>query len=673
MMKKGKWICYRGDFDIYLAEKVNVRRFQRDQRITPSWRVDSPWHNIRFYREFELKNPSVLHFFWEGEISIYFYELDRYVYEFDGHLELPAGLYKMQVWIYNPTGLPCLRIDGDELCSDKNFRAAYDQNEMLPCSEIECGDMTPNTYCLPRRKIFPVTVNETEKGKIYDLGKIRMCFVRFKAGENKKFRCYFGEILSEALSDEFCEQVEFFELKGHAYEMPVSKAFRYMRVCTEGDFTLTFWEEYDPKPQVLSFESSDKRLQHILSVAKYTFAVCSREFHLDGVKRDRWLWGGDLYQAFRMEYYIGADFAKIRRGIVAIMGKEPVCRFMNRIMDYTLYILAAISEYYLHTGDEAFLFEVYPMMRAHMEFVLNRTNGCGFLDKRPFDWVFVDWGKIDTDGELSFEQILLWNALRSCAEVARLAGKAEDHIRYAARAEELKRSINEIFWDGDRGVYRHSRKDGHVGECVTAYANIFAVLYGFAEKEKREKIGRALLYDESIPRLNTPYMQCYRLSCLAELGQVKQVDEQIRAYWGGMLDQGATTFWETYLPGETEEDSASMYGRPFGRSHCHIWGSGALYLVPRYYYGIRYDFGPLEKFEIKPVLSLIEGHTLTCALRYGSVCVSYCDSVLEIYSDKMDGSLILGEDSYAIRKGKKFRLQIAEGDRILKKIVDYAR
>ena len=50
----GKWICYKGDWEIYLAEKVQTRRFQRDFPIAPFWRVDSPYHNVRFTHTFTL-------------------------------------------------------------------------------------------------------------------------------------------------------------------------------------------------------------------------------------------------------------------------------------------------------------------------------------------------------------------------------------------------------------------------------------------------------------------------------------------------------------------------------------------------------------------------------------------------------------------------------------------
>ena len=42
------------------------------------------------------------------------------------------------------------------------------------------------------------------------------------------------------------------------------------------------------------------------------------------------------------------------------------------------------------------------------------------------------------------------------------------------------------------------------------------------------------------------------------------------SYWGGMLKEGATSFWEKYNPEETGIRHLAMYGRPYGKSLCHF-------------------------------------------------------------------------------------------------------
>lgn len=649
MVKKGKWICFPGDYEMMLAEKVMARRYMRDFPIGPFWRVDSPWHNVKFYKEFTLSEEDTLYFEYEGRISVYFYGWDKYLYGFDGKVTLPAGNYRMEIWLYNPCGLPCLKIDGKEVCTDENFLVSYNQFQLRKSFVCDCLDMTPNTFCFPRREISAANISKCAGGTLYDFEKIRMCFVEIAGCADRPVFCYFGETLAEVMSDEFCEQIAFFR-PGGKYATDTSKAFRYLRIVADGAYTLKVEEEYNPSAQSMVYESSDKRMMQIIKVAKHTFSVCDREFFLDGAKRDRWLWGGDAYQAFKLEYFVSCDYAKIRRNIIALCGKSPVVTYVNHIMDYTLYTIMSVWEYYCFSGDKSFAEYIFPMLEEHMHFVLGRTNKDGFLYKQPNDWVFVDWGDLNTDGEVCFEQILLYLALKSMCRLGSRIGK--NVTEYESRAERLRQKTDEVFWDEKRGVYLHSRIDGKTGECVTAYANMFAVLYRFADAEKSEKIRRALLEDTSIPQIDTPYMQSYKLACLFEIGEWKAASQEILSYWGGMLDAGATTFWEVYHRGETEETSCEMYGRKFGRSHCHIWGASVLYLIPRYFYGIRKDIAFGETFEVRPVPELIEGTKIEVPLKRGILRVQSEQGRISVFASEQDGELIIGERHYAVKRGK---------------------
>ena len=89
-----------------------------------------------------------------------------------------------------------------------------------------------------------------------------------------------------------------------------------------------------------------------------------------------------------------------------------------------------------------------------MHFVLGRTNEDGFLYKQPNDWVFVDWGDLDTDGEVCFEQILLFLALKSLYKLGDVIGGNTE--QYKLRAKALRAKIDEVFWSENRGAYLHS-------------------------------------------------------------------------------------------------------------------------------------------------------------------------------------------------------------------------
>ncbi|MBN2614002.1 MAG: hypothetical protein JXB00_20765 [Bacteroidales bacterium] len=49
-----------------------------------------------------------------------------------------------------------------------------------------------------------------------------------------------------------------------------------------------------------------------------------------------------------------------------------------------------------------------------------------------------------------------------------------------------------------------------------------------------------------------------------------------------------------------------MYGRRFGKSLCHAWGASPVYLLGRYFVGVRPTKPGYEEFEIRPVLGGLE-------------------------------------------------------------------
>ena len=52
------------------------------------------------------------------------------------------------------------------------------------------------------------------------------------------------------------------------------------------------------------------------------------------------------------------------------------------------------------------------------------------------------------------------------------------------------------------------------------------------------------------------------------------------AYWGGMLNKGADTFWEFYDP---EDTNASPYGGKIIHSYCHAWSCTPAYFLRKYF------------------------------------------------------------------------------------------
>jgi hypothetical protein len=226
-------------------------------------------------------------------------------------------------------------------------------------------------------------------------------------------------------------------------------------------------------------------------------------------------------------------------------------------------------------------------MVSLMDFVLARRDADGMLAGQPGDWVFVDWAAMPKDGELTVIQLLFARSLDAMADCAALAHDEAKAATYRRLATELKAKIRTAFWDPQRQVFIHGRKDGRTNPLVTRHPNMFALLFGYLDDTQAAAVRRNVLMSDEVPKITTPYMRFYELAALAESGQQAYVTGQIKDYWGGMLRAGATCFWEQYDPKVQGAARYAMYGKPFGMSLCHAWGASPLYLLGKYYLGVK--------------------------------------------------------------------------------------
>ena len=348
-----------------------------------------------------------------------------------------------------------------------------------------------------------------------------------------------------------------------------------------------------------------------------------------------------------IERYFRRDKDIVRRTVLALGGDGVYTEHINTITDYSLYWLISVEEYHKHYGDDTFLRYIYPKMQSLLCFCETRLNADGFIEGADGDWVFVDWSDYDKTGAVCAEQILLRRAYEAMAYAASLLGK--DAARYTARAEELKDKIARYYWCEEKGAFIDSYASGK--KNVTRHANILAVLFGYADEAMRESILHNVLLNESVTKITTPYFAFYEMDALARLGKLSLVTERMREYWGGMLRLGATSVWEEYVPEKTGVEHYEMYGNRFGKSLCHAWGAGPLYLFGRYYLGVESDG---EGFRVSPNLAGLESISGEVPLAGGFVRVSADDFRISVYTECKGGVLCAFGKEYPIPTGMEF-------------------
>lgn len=280
-----------------------------------------------------------------------------------------------------------------------------------------------------------------------------------------------------------------------------------------------------------------------------------------------------------MNYYLFFDSESVKRTIWLLRGKDPVTSHSNTIMDYTFYWFLSVYDYYMYSGDRHFVNQLYPRMQTMMDYVLGRTNKNGMVEGMSGDWVFVDWadGYLDKKGELSFEQVLFCRSLETMALCADLVGDKGGQQKYEKLASALKAKLEPAFWNNQKQAFVHNCVDGRQSDAVTRYANMFSVFFDYLNADKQQAIKQSVLLNDEILKITTPYMRFYELEALCALGEQETVMKEMKAYWGGMLKEGATSFGRNIIRRKAEHSILPCMVAHTGRA-CATLGEQALFI-----------------------------------------------------------------------------------------------
>lgn len=696
MASKSTWIWYPGDYEIWLGNQMNNRRTERGAFFPPFWKMDSHYVTVEFSKKISLAEPEEIQIAAEGKYNV---KLDgKLQFGMPSHFMLPAGEHNLNIKVWNQATPPALYVEGKTVNTDGTWKVTYEDKEWIDESgkasdtsatvymdaahwNFDERSKRPSEFKLNRESRQAISKQQVKEGVLYDFGQETFGYIvlRHLTG-NGQIDIYYGESPEEAMDTEYCETLDKIRIAGDSvvdlsvnetrplteeYVMGNSKAFRYVYLTKEGTVALSdvsMQYEFQPEEYRGSFKCNDEELNKIWEVGAYTMHLTTREFFIDGIKRDRWVWSGDAIQSYLMNYYLFYDSETVKRTIWLLRGKDPVTSHSNTIMDYTFYWFLSIYDYYMYTGDKHFVTQVYPRMQTMMDYVLGRTNQDGMVEGLTGDWVFVDWadGYLDKHGELSFEQVLFCKSLETMALCAKLVQNEEDIAKYEHLAGSLRAKLMPAFWNESKKALVHNRVNGKQSEDVTRYANMFAVFFDYFTEEQKEIIKHSVLLNDKILKITTPYMRFYELEALCAMGEQVQVMQEMKDYWGGMLREGATSFWEKYNPSEAGTQHLAMYGRPYGKSLCHAWGASPIYLLGKYYLGVKPVKEGYKEFSVTPVLGGLDWIEGSVPTPKGEIYVYMDQEKIKVTATEGEGYLYVSAASLPETSYGKFE-KVAEG------------
>lgn len=367
-----------------------------------------------------------------------------------------------------------------------------------------------------------------------------------------------------------------------------------------------------------SFRCNDKRVNEIFNVASHTLFLNMRDRLWDGVKRDRLVWVGDMHpEAMGVMCLFGKD-ESVERSLDFCMEQTPLPGWMNGIPTYTAWWLVILYDYWMQNGNTEYLLSKRDYIRDAFILLdgLVREDGALMLPEEClFDW--PSHGSLD---EREGIRALLTLTSEKCSKLFSVLGM--DNTICLCMTEKLMRGTGRV----------HSFKQC---EAFRAYA-------GLARPEE----SCAFLTKDGAQGMST-FMSYYILSAVTDAGRADRAVAMMKEYYGGMLDMGATSFWEDFdlswmensapidrFPEIGEKDIHGDFGKHcyagFRHSLCHGWSCGPIAFLMRKLGGLEILEAGSKKLSIRPVSGGLEEYEICYPIPQGTVHIAYRHGKSEI-------------------------------------------
>ncbi|KAF7196218.1 hypothetical protein HII31_02285 [Pseudocercospora fuligena] len=358
------------------------------------------------------------------------------------------------------------------------------------------------------------------------------------------------------------------------------------------------------------------------------FAVGTNELActIDGAKRDRATFGGDLHVMGRSIAYSTGNFDAVKGSIQLLTSHQTKDGYLGNLcpiqapmheddleepptyafysMTYALLLIVAIKDYWMHTGNTEIVHKLWPRLQRMLEFAESFVNEDGLVAAPPplaltfFPLVGPVFG-LSTQINLAF-----YDALRS---MEKLSSVDEEKDKYRARADCLKADIVRVLWDADSGVLRLGDQSEVTG--IAQDVNSYGISLGVSPRHDQDLANLQQTSSELPPAftglgpqfddlsLCSPYSTGFAIEACFARGDAGAALNLIRRVWGVMADEINSNFsgchWE----------AMNMDGKPYHNttSLVHGWSTSPVYLLPIHLAGLRPTEAGWRRWEAWPL------------------------------------------------------------------------
>ena len=373
-------------------------------------------------------------------------------------------------------------------------------------------------------------------------------------------------------------------------KLPRRYAFRYLNITvleTSPKYQLTvrcaecMTETSADLSSPDSIASGDPMLDKIYQVSLRTLADCMQDVFEDGPKRDQRLWVGDLRLEALANYASYKNYDLVKRCLYLFGGSRfpdgrvSACLFTRPdvwaddtyMFDYALLYVVTLEEYLRQTNDQEALNDLYDVAMEQVELSLGQCDEKNIVLEQAGKDSFIDWSD-DLDKRACAQAVLIY-ALSYARQLALRKDDKRKADWLAEQANALKQAARDHFWDLEKRCFV---SNGQISIASQIWMTLADVL---TAEEAADLMGRSEHFMGDFP-MATPYMHHYFIMALLHSGLEEKAVGYMKQYWGGMIEAGVDTFWESWNPNNPND---SPYGGGIINSFCHGWSCTPAYIL----------------------------------------------------------------------------------------------
>jgi alpha-L-rhamnosidase len=369
---------------------------------------------------------------------------------------------------------------------------------------------------------------------------------------------------------------------------------------------------------------------------------------MDGARRDRVVWSGDLGVEVPNVFYTTAASSFVR-GSLALLGSYQVASGESGTnvdptlplgtfpqsgstysASYSMDEVDNIATYYLYSGDLGFVRSEWPMITRELAYDASLVDSHGLLatdGSNGQDWDYFDG---ERTGEVAAYNDIYYRTLASAASMAVALGLPQQAASYIQEAAALRAAINRTLLDPSTGLYMESDQKP---ATVSQDGNSLAVLFGVVPSGQSNNVLAALArtlpstpYGPEAFTANSGYLKAIspfvtndEVEALFANGETSAALTLLTKLWGYMDAPGpdySGADWEMVSP-----NGAPGFGSE--TSLAHGWSSGATADLSSYVLGVQPVTAGFSTWSVQPhtgSLAWVEGNAPT---PHGAIAVRW--------------------------------------------------